>query len=306
MKIFFSAVCFILLSVFINACYSSRTFTSQKYIPMDYFDVQGHRGCRGLMPENTIPAMIKALDLGVTTLEMDVVITKDNKVILSHEPFFNHDITTRPDGSFVSQEAEKSLNIFEMNYEEVRRYDVGLKVYPRFAQQEKIAVTKPLLSDVFNAVMEYMKTRRRRMPEFNIETKTTPATDNIFHPAPGVFVNLLMEQILQNGVQDRVTIQSFDIRTLQYLHKKYPEIKTALLVSLGNKFSFRKQLNDLGFLPSVYSPDYRLVTDKLIANCHEQNIRIIPWSVNNKKEMDRLRTLGVDGFITDYPNLLKD
>lgn len=304
MKQSFPAVCFLLLFVFINACHSTRKITSNTYVPMNYFDVQGHRGCRGLMPENTVPAMIKALDLGVTTLEMDVVITKDNKVILSHDPYFSHEITTKPDGSFVTRQEEKELNIFEMNYEQVKRYDVGLKNNPRFAQQEKIAAYKPLLADVFQAVMEYMKTRRRPLPEFNIETKTNPATDNIYHPAPDVFVDLLMDQILQNGVQDRVTIQSFDIRTLQYLHQKYPGIKTALLVSLGNQFSFRKQISDLGFTPAIYSPDFRLVTAHLVTTCHDQNIRIIPWTVNDKKEMDRLRSLGVDGFITDYPNLL--
>src|SRR6188474_3759231 len=102
------------------------------------FDIQGHRGCRGLMPENTIPAMIKALDLGVTTLEMDVVISKDNKVVVSHEPWFESEITTKPDGSFIKPGEAMQYNIFQMSYDEVLKYDVGMKTHPRFPQQQKM------------------------------------------------------------------------------------------------------------------------------------------------------------------------
>ncbi|HYO20902.1 MAG TPA: glycerophosphodiester phosphodiesterase family protein, partial [Flavisolibacter sp.] len=107
------------------------------------FDKQGHRGCRGLMPENTIAAMKKAIDLGVTTLEMDVVITADEKVVLSHEPFFNHEITTKPDGSYVKEAEEKTLNIYQMTYDRVKSFDIGLKPHPRFPQQQKLPAVKP-------------------------------------------------------------------------------------------------------------------------------------------------------------------
>ncbi|HYK44667.1 MAG TPA: glycerophosphodiester phosphodiesterase family protein, partial [Parafilimonas sp.] len=96
------------------------------------FDKEGHRGCRGLMPENTIPAFLKAIDLGVTTLEMDAVITKDGQVLISHEPFFNHEITTKPNGDTLRESEDRSFNIYQMNYDEVKTYDVGLKVNPRF------------------------------------------------------------------------------------------------------------------------------------------------------------------------------
>jgi glycerophosphoryl diester phosphodiesterase len=122
------------------------------------FDRQGHRGCRGLMPENTIPAMKTALDLGVTTLEMDIVFTKDKQAILSHEPFFNHEITTKPDGSLVTEAEEKSLNIYGMTYEEVKKYDVGMRPHPRFPRQQKLKTYKPLLSDLLDSVQQYMVT----------------------------------------------------------------------------------------------------------------------------------------------------
>lgn len=271
-----------------------------------FFDKQGHRGCRGLMPENTTPAMINALGMPITTLEMDVVITKDKKVILSHEPFFNHEITTKADGSFINEKEEKDFNIYKMTFAETQKLDVGLKPHPRFPQQQKIAVTKPLLSEVFVAIKEAMMTRRRPMPLYNIETKTMPATDNIYHPAPAEFMKLLMKVIKDNEMEKFVVIQSFDFRTLQYLNKNHPTIKTAMLIEGTNKNSFKKQLKDIGFTPTIYSPEHILVTQNLIEECHQQNIKIIPWTVNDKKEIERLKALGVDGIITDYPNLFNE
>jgi len=272
----------------------------------DSFDKQGHRGCRGLMPENTIPAMINAIGLGVTTLEMDVCISKDNKVFLSHEPFFNHEITTLPDGGFIPEKNERLFNMYKMNYDSIIKYDVGLSPHPRFPNQQKMKTVKPLLSDVFKAVKEYMMTARRPFPYYNIETKTLPEGDNIYHPLPGEFVELLMEVIKENQMEDFVIIQSFDFRTLQYLHKHYPNIKTAMLIEADNKSSFRKQIKDIGFIPSIYSPESSLVIANLVKECHDLNMKIIPWTVNDKKEIERFKKMGVDGIITDYPNLFND
>jgi len=275
-------------------------------MPDIQFDTQGHRGCRGLMPENTIPAMINALDLGVTTLEMDAVITKDNKVVMSHEPFFNHEITSKPDGSYVTEPEEKSLNIFLMTYDEVKKYDVGIKPHPRFPKQKKMNVVKPLLSDLLDSVQNYVASHKRPLPYFNIETKTTPATDNVYHPEPAKFVETLMSVIKEKRIQERVIIQSFDLRTLQYLHDKYPSVKTAMLIEDYDKRGLKDQLKALGFLPTIYSPEYSLVTEDLVKSCHGQKIKVIPWTVNDKVTMDKLKALGVDGIISDYPDLFKN
>lgn len=267
------------------------------------FDKEGHRGARGLAPENTIPAMIKGLDMGVTTLEMDAVITKDKQVILSHEPFFNHEITTKPDGSFIDEKEERKYNIYGMTLAEANQYDVGLKPHPRFPNQERVKATKPLLSEVIENADAYAKLIHLRLPFFNIETKTQPATDGIYHPAPEEFVDLLMAVILSKKVSDRVIIQSFDPRTLQIIHNKFPNIKTALLVEDFDKRSLEQQLTQLGFEPVIYSPASVLVTPALLQACHQKKIKVIPWTVNEKGEIDRLKQLGVDGIITDYPNL---
>lgn len=267
------------------------------------FDKEGHRGCRGLMPENTIPAFKKAIDLGVTTLEMDAVITKDKKVILSHEPFFNHEITTKADGSFVKESEEKSLNIYEMTYDQTQQFDVGLKVHPRFPQQQKMKAHKPKLSDVIDSAEAYTKAKSLPSIQYNIETKSTVATDDIYHPKPEEFVDLIMSIIKEKKIEKRVIIQSFDIRTLQYLHKKYPAIRTAYLYEPPSLKSFSSRLKDLGFSPTIYSPDYSTVTAALIKECKDLGIKIIPWTVNDLAKMKELKDLGVEGIISDYPDL---
>ncbi len=285
------------------SCATSKVSNKYGLGVVGSFDYQGHRGCRGLIPENTIPAFLKAIDLHVTTLEMDAVITKDKQVIISHEPFFNHEITTKPDGSFIDEKDERTYNIYKMTFDEIKRYDVGLKQHPRFSQQQKLAAHKPLLSEVIDSAEA--KTNALNLPAiyYNIETKSKPETDGIYHPKPDVFVDLIMAVILSKHIEERVIIQSFDIRTLQYLHVKYPSIKTALLIEDFDKKQFALQLKNLGFIPTIYSPENSLVTPLLVRQCKEFGIKLIPWTVNEAAKIEALKAMGVDGIISDYPNL---
>lgn len=292
----------LLLVALIFACHASKK-VSDPLLPA--FDIEGHRGCRGLMPENTIPAMMKALELGVTTLEMDAVITKDKQVILSHEPFFNHEITTGPDGKYITEQEERSLNIYRMTYAQTQAYDVGLKPHPRFPNQRRLKAIKPLLREVIDNVEAYQKLNGARPVFYNIETKSNPITDNNYHPAPEEFVNTLMKVINAAKISNRVIIQSFDFRTLQVLHKKYPTMKTAALIEDYDKRSLEEHLKALGFVPTIYSPAYSLVTKELVEKCHERHIKIIPWTVNDKTAIAQLKATGVDGIITDYPDLMQ-
>lgn len=291
---------------FIAACHVSNK--APEYMQPE-FDTQGHRGCRGLMPENTVPAMLNALGLGVTTLELDVVISADRKVVVSHEPWMGHEIATKPDGSYVTVQEARTLNIYKMNYGEVRKYDVGMRPHPRFPGQQKMKAYKPLLSELLDSVDSYMMTARRPPPFFNIETKSLPAGDDLYHPRPAEFVELLMAVVREKNIEDRVIIQSFDVRTLQYLKEKYPAVRTAMLVEGSDKRGLEAQLRELGFTPDVYSPAYELVTEDLVRDCHSRRVAVIPWTVNDKAEMIRLKKLGVDGIISDFPDLfhaLKD
>ena len=266
-------------------------------------DWQGHRGCRGLYPENTIQAMLKAIDLGVSTLELDVVITKDKQVILSHEPFMSAEISTNPEGKYITAAQEKTYNIYQLNYAAVQTWDVGLKPHPRFPQQEKTPATKPLLADVIDAVEAY--TRMHNIPpvQYNIETKSDPEGDDTYHPKPAEFVSLLLDVIQGKGIATRTIIQSFDVRTIQLVHTQYPELKTAFLVEETSAKKLKTQLNALGFIPTIFSPAYQFVDQKLVNSCRRKGMHVIVWTVNTLPEMQKMLDLGVDGIISDYPNL---
>jgi glycerophosphoryl diester phosphodiesterase len=265
-------------------------------------DKQGHRGSRGLMPENTIPAMLKAIDLDVTTLEMDVVISGDNQVVVSHDVFFHHNITTTPDGRTLTKaEAEKRL-LYTMPYDSIRKYDVGLKPHPDYPRQQKMAVHKPRLADLITAAEAHAAQKGKKM-FYNIEIKSKPENDGKKHPPVETFVDLAMAVISDNGIVERTTLQSFDPRALQVMHRKYPGVTTSLLIENTDKRSLAQQLEELGYTPEVYSPHYSLVTPELMQQCRQRNIKVVPWTVNNKEEMLRLISLKVDGIITDYPDL---
>jgi glycerophosphoryl diester phosphodiesterase len=296
---------FSLLFFFMNIIDKGKTYNSPLGAGGARFEVQGHRGCRGLMPENTIPAMYKAIDLGVNTIEMDVVISKDKKVVVSHEPWFSHEITTKPDGSFIEAKEEMKYNIYEMSYAEIIKYDVGLKFHPRFPKQQKLQAIKPLLEDLIDSVKNYCNRKKKQVPVFNIEIKSLPAGDNKYHPMPYEFSELVMTVIKEKKIEDRVIVQSFDYRPLKYLHEKYPALTTSLLIEDSNDKDFEGQLAELGYLPVIYSPNYTLVDEELVKQCHNKGMKIIPWTVNNKKEVKKLKKMGVDGIITDYPDLFK-
>jgi len=274
--------------------------SAQKPMPLPAFDSEGHRGARGLMPENTIPAMLKAIDLGVTTIEMDLHITRDKKVILSHDDHINAAFTLTPDGKEISKEEAEQLAFYQMDYSTISKYDVGTKFYDKFPEQKKLKVHIPLLSDLIDSVQTYIADSEKKPVFYNIETKSKASGDGKFHPAPEEFVGLLMDVIESKKITPWVIIQSFDPRTLRVLHEKYPHVRTSYLVE---KNSLEENLKELGFVPAIYSPNAKLVTADLVREAHARNLKIVPWTVNTKDEIVRLKSFGVDGIISDYPNL---
>jgi len=278
-----------------------RQVTALQNLPYPAFDREAHRGGRGLMPENTIPAMLNAIDLGVETIEMDTHITADNEVVLSHDDYVNPLFSLSASGqAFTKNEALKYV-FYKMSYAEIAKFDVGSKYYDKFPKQKKIKVTIPLLAEVIDSVQHYLKSAHKKQVFYNIETKSSQADDYINNPDPETFVKLLMEVINNKKIAPWVIIQSFDKRTLQVLHRRYPHIRTSYLV---DKKAFQENMNDLGFKPFIYSPTYKLVTKALVDSCHQQGIKVVPWTVNTQQEIAALKAIKVDGIISDYPNLL--
>lgn len=271
---------------------------AQIYTPK--FDVQGHRGARGLKPENTIEAFITALDLGVTTIEMDLAVTKDKQLVVSHEPWMSSEICTDPSGNSFTGKEEKKYNIYQMTYPEVKQFDCGSKGNEKFPEQAKMMAVKPLLRDVIVSVEDHIRSISRYEVDYNIEIKSDEDGDNKFHPSPQEFSDLVYDFLDQYLPWDRIVIQSFDFRVLKYWHEKHPEVRLAALVE--NLKSVDHNLEALGFTPAIYSPYYKLLSREKVEYLHHKKIRVIPWTVNEIKDMLSLKGMGVDGFITDYPD----
>ncbi len=215
--------------------------------PTSTFDWQGHRGARGLMPENTIGAFFEALKYPVTTLELDLAVSKDHQLIISHEPWMSHHICSMPNGDPIAEEEAMGLKIMELTYDEIKKYDCGSRGNERFPNQKKLASYKPSLRQMVEAVKSYCFKRYINLPHFNIEIKSDPRGDDLFHPKPLDFAKLVLKEIEALDIKEKTCIQSFDVRPLQEFHKIAPDVTLALLVE--NEDSFQENLNKLGFKP---------------------------------------------------------
>ena len=282
---------FIALSIILLCC------SPKKEIRIG-MDIQGHRGARGLAPENSLPAFIMAAELGVTTLELDLVVSKDNQLVVSHEPFFSSVFCLDTYGNPIPEDSV--INMYELTYEEIKQFDCGSIQNPRFPEQKQINTIKPLLSDVIDSVESYSKGKNLSPLRYNIELKTKKQTDAIFHPSPEIFSDLVFDLVKKKGILNRITIQSFDFRTLQYFKKEYPHVQLALLIE--NEQSWKTNIDSLGFKPEIYSPYYQLLSQEIVKEIQGTGMKVIPWTVNDFDELNKVLAWEVDGIITDYPD----
>jgi glycerophosphoryl diester phosphodiesterase len=289
------------------------------------FDLQGHRGARGLAPENTLPAFATALSLGVTTLELDTAITQDGVVVVSHDPFLNQDIVRGPDGAFLAQ---KGPAIHALTFAELSRYDVG-RIDPssRYAaahpaQQPVDGTRIPRLADVFAL------TRRAKNYDvrFNVETKVSPLQPEQTLP-PDAFVDRLLAVIYANGMSGQVTIQSFDWRTLLRVQRMAPEIPTVYLsaqqkffdnIGVGKPdgspwvagFQARDHGNSVPRMVKaaggrVWSPYFGDVDASTVDEAHALGLGVVVWTVNKAEDIEKMLELKVDGIISDRPDAVR-
>ncbi len=264
-------------------------------------DWQSHRGARGLYPENTIGAMMVALEYPINTLELDVVVTADRKVLVSHEPWMSDEICLTPEKKNFEG---KKYNLSKMKLAEIQLFDCGSKPHPRFPRQKKIKEFKPELSALLTATEKKIKETGKKI-QYSIEIKSTIQDEmQDFQPTSDLFTDIVMEVVKRHLTPDQVIMQSFDWRVLRYLHRTYPQYKTSALIE--GKFVPRSALIKLGFNPTVFSPYYKDLTKEDIAYFKKEKILVIPWTVNEKEDMKKMIELGVDGIITDYPDLIEE
>ena len=291
------------------------------------FDIQGHRGARGLAPENTLEGFAAALSIGVSTLELDTGITRDGVVIIAHDTRLNPDVARGPDGRWLNPPTHA---IHELSFHELQRYDVG-RLRPgsdysrRFPQQRRMdRVRIPTLASLFELVRRSGNAQVR----FNIETKLSPIAP-AETASPEAFVAALLAVIREQGMEARVTVQSFDWRTLRLVQQQAPAIETSYLsaqqswtdnilmerdaakpspwtagIAWADHGSVPKMVKAAG--GAVWSPYFAELTPQSVKEAQALGLKVLPWTVNETADMERMIGLGVDGMISDYPDRLRD
>ena len=263
-------------------------------------DVHGHRGCRGLLPENSIPAFLKAVELGCDVLELDVVLSADNEVIVSHEPWMSGRICQTPEGERITPDVERTLNLYRMTTAEIQAYDCGSLAHPGFPKQNLISTFKPTLRQVVEAADEHALMNGMVSPSYNVEIKSDPDWYGIYQPDPVQYAARVVQEIDDLGIAGRCIVQSFDPTILEAVRAERSDLVLAFLVE--NNDGLKKNLARLSFAPDIYSPYFGLVDRKLLEALRELGIELVVWTVNERKDIRRLLDLGVDGIISDYPD----
>lgn len=306
---------FLLVTMVLAGCAASPRAASRP------FDLQAHRGGRGLAPENTLAAFSNALDIGVGTLELDTGLTADGVVVIAHDAALNPDLTRDAGGAWLGTTgpAIRSLTLAQL-----QRYDVG-RINPasdygkQFASQlPRDGERMPTLAQLFDHVRE----RGASQVRFNIETKLDPTKPDET-AAPETMVRSLLDAIDQAGMAQRVTIQSFDWRALALAGRLAPQLPRAYLTSArtlrDSRWTAGLRAEDFGSVPQlvkaaagtgpgplIWSPSASELTPALVRQAHALGMRVLPWTVNQRADMARLIDWGVDGIITDYPDVLRE
>lgn len=263
-------------------------------------DIHGHRGCRGLLPENSIPGFLKAVEIGCDMLELDVVLSADDEVVVSHEPWMSSTICISPDEQRIPLDRERALNMYRMTLAEIQAYDCGSLSHPRFPDQEARAVFKPTLRQVVETADEHALLNGMVSPSYNVEIKSDPAHYGTYQPDPATFARRVIREIDDLGIASRCIVQSFDPAILEVVNEERPDLTLAFLVE--NADGLKKNLKRLSFQPAIYSPYFELVDKKMLEALRERNIELVVWTVNEPKDIKRMIQLGVDGIISDYPD----
>ncbi|MEO5702044.1 MAG: glycerophosphodiester phosphodiesterase [Casimicrobiaceae bacterium] len=289
-------------------------------LPVQAFDLQGHRGTRGWAPENTLAAFERALEIGVTTLEMDAAITADGVVVISHDPALTPAITRDSQGHWLAGRGPliRALTAAELTAFDVGRIDPGSAYARQFPDQRPVDGQRiPTLAAVFAKVNELGADAVR----FDIETKIFPSRpdDTV---APETFVRTLLDVIRKAGMTRRVMIQSFDWRTLALVQHLEPGIDTVYLTARNSDFDTLSdgtwtagmRITDFPSVPhmvkaaggAIWSPAFRNLTADAVRTAHALGVKVIPWTVNDAADADRLIGWGVDGIISDYPDRMRE
>ena len=275
---------------------------SHEFCMDGYIDLQAHRGGAGLMPENTVSAMRNAMKLHVNTLEFDLQLSSDGKVVVSHDNYFHPRYSMRPDSSLVQKEDPKEY-LYTMPYDSIAKYDVGLRFVDRWPEQKKVSEHKPLASDLIDFTEQYAAKKGYSPFRYNIEIKSkTGKGEGKLWPDYKEFCDKCIPLLLSKNLGDRLVVQSFDTRALEYIHEKWPQVELSFLTE--DLSGIEEILSMLSFRPRWWSPNHEVVTSHDVAYCHALGIKVVPWTVDEPEDIKRMAAAGVDAIISNYPDRL--
>ncbi|RZJ95051.1 MAG: glycerophosphodiester phosphodiesterase [Hymenobacter sp.] len=276
---------------------NSNSLTSQQRP-----EVHGHRGCRGLRPENTLPAFLHAVALGVDVVELDVVISQDYQVVVSHEPWLSAKLGRDALGQPIDPAREQQYNLYQLPYATIRHCSLGEWPHPAFPKQQPVLSCRPLLRDVLQQVTAASQHLGRSVG-FSVELKSSPEGDDIFHPRPAQFVELVVAELQAAGTASHTTLLSFDPRILQTARRCYPSLALCLLIE-DHLPATPNLFTSLGFEPEVLGPDFQLLSAAVVQSIRAAypQLRLVPWTVNALEEIETVISWQPDAITTDYPN----
>ena len=257
--------------------------------------IYGHRGCRGLLPENTIVGFKKALNLGADGIEWDVVVNKEKKLIISHEPYIDTLYCQYNNGEKIKNQSPKDLNIYTMGCEEINEFDCGSIFQKDFPNQTLIKSTKPTVKDAFIAIEKYN-------PTILFEIKSDESVYGLFQPHPKEYAQIIKSEVEKYQYLEQLIFMSFDHNIINELQKVMPNQRYVFLVHMP-KLTLESYIAELNFMPYAIGMYYPLVNKNNINSFHEKGIKVFAWTVNNQKKGLQLEKINLDGLITDYPNL---
>ncbi len=255
----------------------------------------GHRGCRGILPENTLESFNKALEYNIDGIEWDVVVNKDKQLVISHEEYIDKSYCLDSNGNAITN--EKSHAIYRMNQNQIEAYDCGTKDYPKFPEQKHFKAHKPLVQEAFNKIDFKGKI-------ILFEIKSEEKLYGKEQPFPDEYVNLILEEVKDFKDKKQIVFMSFDPKILNILNEKAPEFRLVYLHE-GIGITSSKMLTHLNFKPYSLGIYSKFISKKTVIKAHEKNIKIFAWTVNKEKEFNRLVETKLDGIITDFPNIFE-
>jgi glycerophosphoryl diester phosphodiesterase len=268
-------------------------------------EVHGHRGCRGLLPENTLPAFQRALELGADALELDVVVSQDGQLVVSHEPWLAAKLGRGPQGERLDLAYEHDYNLYQMPYATIRQCPVGEWPHPDFPTQQPVPSYRPLLREVLHQAETWAQQLSRPAVRYSVELKSTAEGDEVFHPAPATFVGLVLAELRTADVLARTTLLSFDPRVLRAARQVQPDLALCFLLE-DHLPPVSELFAGLGFVPTTLGPDFQLLSAAKVQAIRAAypGLRLVPWTVNSLADLQLVHSWSVNGITTDYPDRL--